>query len=665
MSKKIAKVEEEIVDPQSDFQMPIGGAVVKALITAFCQRPYKGDDSWESCSIGVGPNSIVANDGSSAILIGKFVPGGHYATQRKEALLEAERSNLYGAVSVDLFTPANESEQVVGFKFTFSPDEEHINLFSDWEGDIDVQGVFAVRRSSTTRSQPELEDDEAETTTVQKQRKPKASAVAQAPTVAHKSPTEPTPEIAILDRDYDATSVIARDGYTLPSLALLSEPSEPKIDKIGEHSGEILATLRSFGVNGRVAKVHPGPTVSLYELEIPNGIKTSKVAELSDNVQMALGVSSVIIQAPIPGKRTIGFQVPTSHPRTVFMREIAQRKAFMDSPSPLMFTLGLDILGQPVCADLASMPHLLIGGTTNSGKSIGLATILSSLLVRNTPKDLRLVLIDPKRVELTLFDGIPHLMCPVIKDVKEAPGVLRAVWREMDKRYDLLSDAGVRNIVSYNEKVSFQDRMPYIVVVIDELSDLMIQAKNDVETTIVRLSQLARAVGIHLIVATQRPSVDVITGLIKANIPSRIAFNVASQVDSRTIIDGVGAEKLLGRGDMLFSHIEASKPMRVQGCFVSEAEVAALCEAWRTQGKPDYQLKIAFEDPKESDSDESDSLYAQALAYARDGSQISTSMLQRRFKIGFQEASRILDRMERDKVIGPRTTGSSSRKVIG
>ncbi len=319
-------------------------------------------------------------------------------------------------------------------------------------------------------------------------------------------------------------------------------------------------------------------------------------------------------------------------------------------------------------ADLTKMPHLLIGGATNSGKSIGLSSLIMSLLMRNTPKDLRLVMIDPKRVELTLFDRIPHLMCPVITDVKEAPGVLRAIWREMDRRYDLFNKAGVRNIDGYNTKATFQERMSYIVVIIDELADLMMQSAAEVESSICRIAQLARATGIHLVIATQRPSVDVITGTIKANIPSRIAFTVSSYIDSRTILDCKGAESLIGRGDMLFLPIDASKPVRVQGCYVSEAEIEAVCKFWREQEAPAYTLEPIEDvaDAKKEGGDfgeQADPLWEDAVRWAVERGQASTSMLQRKFSIGFQRASRLLDEMEVRQIVGPRD-GPRPRDVL-
>jgi S-DNA-T family DNA segregation ATPase FtsK/SpoIIIE len=377
----------------------------------------------------------------------------------------------------------------------------------------------------------------------------------------------------------------------------------------------------------------------------------------------------VRVEAPIPGKSAIGVEVPNKGATMVTLRELCETKEFQNSSSRLMVALGKDVSGMNKYADLTRMPHLLIGGATNSGKSIGLATLITSLLMRNTPKDLRMVMIDPKRVELTLFDRIPHLMCPVIKDVKEAAGVLRAVWREMDRRYDMFSEGGARNIESWNAKASYNEKLPYIVVIIDELADLMIQCGAEVETVIVRLAQLARAVGIHLVIATQRPSVDVITGLIKANVPSRIAFSVASQIDSRTIIDAKGAENLIGKGDMLFQPVDAMKPMRVQGCYVSEKEIEAVCRFWREQQAPEYVLTAIEEGPAgpvrdpNDEAPEDDALWEEAVRYIVDRGEASTSNLQRKYRIGFQRASRLLDMMEERGVVG-RRDGPRPREVL-
>lgn len=462
-----------------------------------------------------------------------------------------------------------------------------------------------------------------------------------------------------------------KEGYQLPPINLLSESIlNPRRSpaEMQKNIETLENTLEQFGIDSTVVEVATGPSVTRYEIQLGAGIRVARITALADNIAMDLAASQVRVEAPIPGKAAIGVEVPNSTPTVVTLRELCETPEFQKHSSRLCVALGKDVSGVNKYADLTKMPHLLIGGATNSGKSIGLATLITSLLMRNTPKDVRLVMIDPKRVELTLFDHVPHLMCPVVKDVKEAPGVLRAVWREMDRRYDLFSDMGVRNIDGWNAKASFQDRMPYIVVVIDELADLMIQAKAEVETTIVRLAQLARAVGIHLVIATQRPSVDVITGLIKANIPSRIAFSVASQIDSRTIIDMKGAENLIGKGDMLFSPIDANKPIRVQGCYVSEKEIDAVCTFWREQQKPEYVLQPieAVQDSRKEGGDfgeDVDPFWEEAVRWVVDRGQASTSMLQHKFSIGFQRASRLLDQMEERGIVGPRD-GPRPREVL-
>jgi S-DNA-T family DNA segregation ATPase FtsK/SpoIIIE len=432
---------------------------------------------------------------------------------------------------------------------------------------------------------------------------------ARAAMVEAEAPSDPRKTKSASRRDTQSVSEptlsadlpIPKEGYQLPPNNLLAEALlQPKRSQteMQKNIETLEGTLEQFGIDATVVEVANGPTVTRYEIQLGPGVRVNRITALADNIAMELAASQVRVEAPIPGKAAIGVEVPNATPMTVTLRELCDEQSFRNHPSRLCVALGKDVSGVPKYADLTKMPHLLIGGATNSGKSIGLATLITSLLMRNTPKDVRLVMIDPKRVELTLFDHIPHLMCPVIKDVKEAAGVLRAVWREMDRRYDLYSEQGVRNIDGWNAKASFQDRMPYIVVIIDELADLMIQCGAEVETIIVRLAQLARAVGIHLVIATQRPSVDVITGLIKANIPSRIAFSVASYIDSRTIIDQKGAEALIGKGDMLYKPIDAIKPLRVQGCYVSEKEIEAVCGFWRTcsiRSKMRFTTRIARE----------------------------------------------------------------------
>jgi len=462
----------------------------------------------------------------------------------------------------------------------------------------------------------------------------------------------------------------ASGNYTLPPLSLLREPPVPpkrNQAEIKEKIATLEETLQDFGIDANVVEVAHGPTVTRYEIQLAPGIKVNRVVNLADNLAMALAAIAVRVEAPIPGKSAIGVEVPNDHPHVVALREVMESAEFWNAPSLLTVALGKDVAGTPKYADLSRMPHLLIGGATNSGKSMCLLSIIACLLFRATPRELRFVMIDPKRVELTLFDGIPHLMCPVVRDVKLAAGALRALLREMDRRYDLFAEMGVRNIQGYNERAHPDERLPYVVVIIDELADLMMQAASEVETSIARLAQLARATGIHLVIATQRPSVDVITGTIKANIASRIAFAVSSQVDSRTILDMVGAERLLGRGDMLFLPIDASKPTRIQGCYVTEAEIEALADFWRAQEAPTYLLNpTEFDTPISSEFEEDseeDELYPAAVRLVVSHGQASTSMLQRRFKIGYGRAARLLDLMERRGIVGP-LDGAKPRQVL-
>lgn len=460
-------------------------------------------------------------------------------------------------------------------------------------------------------------------------------------------------------------------SYQLPPLSLLAEPparSKKNPQDLQKNIEILEGTLDQFGVDANVVEVATGPSLTRYEIQLGPGIRVNKIVQLADNIAMSLAAHHVRVEAPIPGKAAIGVEVPNPQRTLVTLREMCDSLEFHDNSSRLQVALGKDVAGVAKYADLAKMPHLLIGGATNSGKSIGLASIIMSLIVRHTPKEVRLVMIDPKRVELSLFEGLPHLMCPVVKDVKEAAGVLRAVWREMDKRYDMFSEKQVRNIDGWNSKADPDEKLPYIVVIIDELADLMIQCRAEVETSICRLAQLARATGIHLVIATQRPSVDVITGTIKANIASRIAFAVSSQVDSRTILDSVGADKLLGRGDMLFHPIDSLKPVRVQGCYVSEKEIEDVCVFWRRQEKPFYVLnpiQIAVEEREASmrEEEEADPLWEECVRFVVERGQASTSMIQRKFSIGFQRASRLLDLMEERGVVGPRD-GPRPREIL-
>lgn len=463
----------------------------------------------------------------------------------------------------------------------------------------------------------------------------------------------------------------AREGYKLPPLDLLAEPvakTKRSKDEMQKNIETLESTLEQFGIEANVVEVANGPTITRYELQLGPGIRVNRITALGDNIAMNLAASHVRVEAPIPGKAAIGVEVPNAVRAMVTLREMCESLEFHSSELKLGIALGKDVSGTPQYTDLTRMPHLLVAGATNSGKSICLSTIIMSLVLRHTPKEVRLVMIDPKRVELALFEGLPHLMCPVVKDVKEAAGVLRAVVREMERRIERFSDVGVRNIDGWNTKADQSDKLPYIVVILDEMADLMVQAQAEVETSIMRLAQLARATGIHLVLATQRPSVDVITGTVKNNIPSRIAFAVSSQIDSRTILDQGGGEKLIGRGDMLFLPIDQNKPTRIQGCYVSEKEIEAVCDFWRAQERPVYVLnpvQMAIEERESSmkEEEESDPLWEEAVRFVVGRGEASTSMLQRKFSIGFQRASRLLDLMESRQIVGVRD-GPRPREVL-
>ena len=455
--------------------------------------------------------------------------------------------------------------------------------------------------------------------------------------------------------------------FNLPPITLLAEPQPPpkRVEQELKEKIEIIEkTLGEFRVEAEVVEIAHGPTVTRYEVRLAPGIKVNKIVSLADNLAMSLAAIDVRVEAPIPGKSAIGVEVPNKNPALVGMREVIDNEEFWNAKSKLTFALGKDVAGIPQFADLAKMPHLLVAGATNAGKSVCLNSLICSLLYRATPNELKFILIDPKRVELSMFDGIPHLCYPVVRDVRMAAGVFRAAAKEMDRRYDLLARVGVRNIDGYNERVGERDKLPYLVLVVDELADLMIQASAEIETSICRLAQLARATGIHLVIATQRPSVDVVTGTIKANISSRISFAVSSQVDSRTILDMNGAERLIGRGDMLFMPIDAAKPMRMQGCYVSEKEIEELCDYLKNERKPEYTLQIAEPGGGDGEIDGiTDERYEQAVRLIVQKGFASTSMLQRRFKIGYTRAARIVDVMEQQGIVGP-LDGAKPREVL-
>ena len=457
--------------------------------------------------------------------------------------------------------------------------------------------------------------------------------------------------------------------YVLPRSNLLSPPVTEVLDTdwIDGQKDLLNLTLKNFNVGASVVNVTQGPSVTRFEVQPEPGVKVNKITNLSDDIKLSLAARDIRIEAPIPGKHTIGIEVPNQKSRPVLINEIIGSMVFKESASPLTAVLGLDIAGNPIVTDLKKMPHGLIAGATGSGKSVCINSILISLLYKADPRDLKLLLIDPKMVELAPYNRIPHLVSPVITDVKAATAALKWAVDEMERRYELFAHTGVRDINRFNELAvqhkRYSDKLPFIVIVIDELADLMMMSPADVEEAICRIAQKARACGIHLIVATQRPSVDVITGLIKANIPTRIAFSVSSQVDSRTIIDISGAERLLGRGDMLFLENGASKPVRLQGTFVSDEEIDLVVAHVREQQEPDYLFEQEELLKKAQVIEEEDELFYDACEFIVNHGNASTSSLQRRFKIGYNRAARLMDMLEQNGYITS-ANGSKPREVL-
>lgn len=459
------------------------------------------------------------------------------------------------------------------------------------------------------------------------------------------------------------------DNYKIPSVNLLNKIDKKADDnskkKVLKNASLLEKTLSDFGVEAKVNQVTVGPTITRYEIQPSPGVKVSKIVNLTDDIALSLAARSIRMEAPIPGKSAIGIEVPNETPLMVGLREVFESEEFKKFDSPLAMALGKDISGKPVIGDIGKMPHLLIAGSTGSGKSVCVNTLISSILYKARPDEVKLLLIDPKVVELANYNGIPHLLIPVVTDPKKAANALNWAVVEMNKRYKMFAENGVKDITSYNEKC--EEKLPKIVIIIDELADLMMASANDVEDYICRLAQMARAAGMHLIVATQRPSVDVITGVIKANIPSRIAFAVSSQTDSRTILDMGGAEKLLGKGDMLFYPLGASKPVRLQGAFISENESQNVIDFVKSQVKEEVKYEENIMDTiskvnMEKSSDE-DELLSEAIEFVVESGQGSASMLQRKFKIGFNRAARLIDSMEERGIVGP-NEGSKPRKVL-
>ncbi|MBC1780804.1 DNA translocase FtsK [Listeria welshimeri] len=489
--------------------------------------------------------------------------------------------------------------------------------------------------------------------------------------------TEIIPEKTIKTDNSQPTSeqvektVIAdnQTDYQFPSFGLLHPPvSKREDDSWLQMQQEMLdETLENFNVQANVVNRTQGPAVTRFEVQPEKGVKVSKITNLTDDIKLSLAAKDIRIEAPIPGKSTVGIEIPNQTSRPVMLSELMNTEAFQSSASPLTAALGLDISGTPIITDLQKMPHGLIAGATGSGKSVCINSLLVSLLYKATPDQLKLLLIDPKMVELAPYNRIPHLVSPVITDAKAATVALKWAVEEMERRYQLFSHTGVRNMEKYNEYASHPDhtgeKLPYILIVIDELADLMMVAPNDVEESISRIAQKARACGIHMIVATQRPSVDVITGLIKANIPTRVSFSVSSQIDSRTILDASGAEKLLGKGDMLFLPSGASKPVRLQGTFVSDEEIDAVVAHVRSQGEANYIFEEQELLVKESVKENTDELFEEACDFVLSQNAASTSLLQRHFRIGYNRAARLMESLENHQIVSG-INGSKPRDVI-
>ncbi len=457
--------------------------------------------------------------------------------------------------------------------------------------------------------------------------------------------------------------LIDNENYVLPQLNLLKKSKNRNIKFIRKNK-LLEETLKSFGVEAKVIGINHGPTITRYEVQPATGVKVSKIVSLADDISLALAAPDVRIEAPIPGKAAVGIEVPHSGNNLVRIKEVLSSREYQNANSKLTLALGKDIEGKPVIADLAKMPHLLVAGATGSGKSMCINTIITSLLYKSKPDEVKFILIDPKKVELSHYKGLPHLFTPVVTDPSKASHVLKLVVKEMETRYELFSDTGTRAISSYNNQIeNDEDRLPYIVVIIDELSDLMMVSANEVEDNICRLAQMSRAAGIHLVIATQRPSVDVITGLIKANIPSRISFAVSSQTDSRTILDVGGAEKLLGNGDMLFAPVDAKKPQRIQGAFIEDDEIRRIMTFVQKQADPEFEVEAEdIQEVEISIDDERDELYEEAVTLVVNY-RASISMLQRRLHIGHSRAARLIDQMEEEGIVGP-YAGSKPREVL-
>ncbi|MBH1989261.1 MAG: hypothetical protein I8H75_02460 [Myxococcaceae bacterium] len=507
-----------------------------------------------------------------------------------------------------------------------------------------------------------------ETTSVLKIQTP--STVAKEPPAPWTIPVVEKPKLEVPEYIVQAEQEVP---FELPPLRLLDYDAPPPIqidERLMKAQAERLEkTFRQFGIEGQVREIRPGPVVTCFEFVPAPGIKLSRIAALADDIAMAMTALHVRIVAPIPGKGAVGIELPNEQRETVYLKEIVAHPSYREQPHKLCMAVGKSIEGKPFFVNLADMPHVLIAGTTGSGKSVSVNAMICSILYRATPQEVRFLMIDPKMLELSIYEGIPHLLLPPIIDSKKASFALKWAVREMDKRYAQMNEVGVRDIAGYNEKVDLADRMPFIVVVIDEYADLVAVAGKDVEVYVMRLAQKARAAGIHVMLATQRPSVDIITGVIKANFPVRMGFRLSASQDSKTIINRSGAEKLLGRGDMLMIPSGSSELVRVHGAFISEKELSRVVDFWKLQSKPEYDMSIVAGSEEEGgegsgSSDSNDERYAEAIEIVRRTQKCSTSWLQRQMGVGYNRAAKMVDQMEREGVVGPILNAKGDRDIF-
>jgi len=633
----------------------------------------------------IGPNTALSSSGQTSIVIGGGIIGAVFAFLTS-SLFGLNGTYIVlgfiGLFGIILFFNVNLSNTLNHFIDGFRKIKER----SEEESEEEESSVYGMEEETIKREKAlekrlrEAEYEEKEEV-IPSQKHMVIHNMEELKTI------EPTPKEPEKVEEIDITNLSPTNNpnYELPSLKILDDPVKAKKTNSNQflinNKQNLERVLKDFQILGRVVDIHMGPSVTQFEVVVPSGTKVSRISSINKEIALALAAKDVRIEAPIPGKSTIGIEIPNQAIAPVKIKEILDSKEIQSSKGSILVSLGKDIMGVPRIADLAKMPHLLVAGSTGSGKSVCINSIIASILIRYRPDEVKLVLVDPKQVELSNYNGVPHLLCPVVCDPKKASATLQKVVVEMDRRYHVLADKGVKNIGDYNKKIEEENRlypdapqqkMNYLVVIVDEMADLMIAARKEVEESIMRITQLARAAGIHLIVATQRPSTDVITGVIKTNIPSRIAFSVASAIDSRTILDCTGAEKLLGKGDMLFQPMGENTPVRIQGCFISDDEIRRVIEFVCNQQKASYDeslMNVTVSDGHSSsggggdDEEYDDPMYQEVVEFAVQTGKISASLIQRRFRFGYNRAARIVDLLEERGIIGPQN-GSKPREVL-